>query len=157
MPSNNRNGAMATYQNVGVSSGITDADPHKLISMIMQGVLDSLARARGALENQQVATKGEQISRAISLVELLRSCLDHESGGEVSRNLESLYEYMSTRLLMANANSKIEWMDEVASLMREIKAGWDEIPPDARALRQTDPADAQGGPLVGSNEVIGSC
>ncbi|MEO0972360.1 MAG: flagellar export chaperone FliS [Pseudomonadota bacterium] len=155
MPPNHN--PMATYQQVGVASNITDADPHKLISMVMQGVLDSIARGRGALDGGRTAEKGEQISRAISLVEGLRTCLDHESGGEVSVNLERLYEYMSTRLLMANAGNKGEWLDEVASLMREIKAGWDEIPPEARALRQSDPSDAHSGPLVGSNEVIGSC
>ncbi len=157
MASNNPNGAMATYQQVGLTSNVTDADPHKLISMIMQGVLDATARAHGACEDGHIAEKGEQISRAISMVETLRSCLDHSSGSEVSLNLERLYEYMSTRLLMANVSNNVELMDEVASLMREIKAGWDEIPPEARALRQTDPADAQGGRLVGSNEVIGSC
>jgi flagellar protein FliS len=87
----------------------------------------------------------------------LRACLDHSAGAEVSTNLDLLYEYMAMRLLSANAQDNGEWMDEVASLMREVKSGWDEIPSEARALRQADPEAAVTGRAGGSNMVIGSC
>lgn len=158
MPSNDTYSAMTTYRSVGLSGGVIDAEPHELISMLMQGVLDSCARAKGLLGQartaQRIAEKGEQVGRAISIVETLRACLDHDAGGEVSGNLDKLYEYMSLRLLMANAGDKVEWLDEVASLMREIKEGWDAIPQDARAMRRREEAVTR---LEGSGQVLGSC
>jgi flagellar protein FliS len=135
-----------------------EAEPHELISMLMQGVLDSCARARGLLDEapsaRHIAEKGAQVGRAISILETLRSCLDHEAGGEVSEKLDSLYEYMSVRLLMANAGNRGDWLDEVASLMREIKAGWDEIPQEARSLRS---AEEYGSSAHDATRVLGTC
>lgn len=155
--SGTRYDAMREYRQVGVNSTVMEADPHQLIAMLMQGVLDAVAKARGALDNGQIPVKGQECGRAIAMLETLRACLDHSAGAEVSTNLDMLYEYMATRLLSANAKNNGEWMDEVSSLMRELKSGWDEIPPEARALRQADPEAAVTGRAGGSNMVIGSC
>ena len=149
--------AMAEYRTVGVSSRVMEADPHQLITMLMQGVLDAVAKAGGALETGDVAVRGEELSRAIAMLETLRACLDHTAGAQVSTNLDTLYQYMSLRLLMANVESRREWLDEVASLMREVKSGWDEIPEEARAMRKSDPQEAITGRAGGSNMVLGSC
>ena len=159
MSYNQSDSAMATYRNVGLTGGVIDADPHELISLLMQGVLDSCARARGVLDEAEptprmIAQKGEQVGRAISILETLRTCLDHDAGGDVSGNLDKLYEYMSMRLLRANATNSIAWIEEVAGLMREIKAGWDAIPDDARAARK---AAATGSRLEGADQALGSC
>ena len=42
-------------------------------------------------------------------------------------NLDSLYEYMATRLVDANVQNEIAPLDEVAGLLRNVKAGWDAI------------------------------
>ncbi|MDZ4338543.1 MAG: flagellar export chaperone FliS, partial [Pseudomonas sp.] len=57
----------------------------------------------------------------------LREGLNLEQGGEVAANLDSLYEYMATRLVDANVQNEIAPLDEVAGLLRNVKAGWDAI------------------------------
>ena len=47
--------------------------------------------------------------------------------GEVATNLNNLYDYMMRTLLRANAGNDGELVDEVVSLLVEIKTGWDEI------------------------------
>ncbi|SDO25945.1 flagellar export chaperone FliS [Pseudomonas jinjuensis] len=119
--------AMQQYQRVGIQSEVFEASPHRLIQMLMQGGLERIAQARGAIERQSIAEKGELIGKAISIINGLREPLDHEVGGELSRNLESLYEYMVMRLVEANRENDPAKLDEVAGLLREIKSGWDGI------------------------------
>jgi flagellar protein FliS len=124
----NMNSAMNEYKKAGVHAEVMDADPHRLIQMLMEGALDRISIAKGAMQQKNVALKGERISSAISIVEGLRGSLNMEAGGDISANLESMYDYMTRRLMEANLKDDVEILDEVADLMRKIKSGWDEIP-----------------------------
>jgi flagellar protein FliS len=121
--------AMKHYQRVSVSSEVFEASPHRLIQMLMEGALERIAQARGAIERNSYAEKGELIGKAISIIGGLREPLDHQVGGELSQNLDSLYDYMISRLLEANRDSNVAHLDEVSSLLREVKSGWDAIAP----------------------------
>ncbi len=132
------------YQQVGTYSSAAYADPYRLVQLLMDGFLDRVAQARGAMERNQVATKGELISKSISILDGLRSGLDHERGGDIAGNLEELYTYMQRRLVEANAQNRVEHLDEVASLMREVKSAWDAIPPELRSREAAEAAAARG-------------
>lgn len=119
--------AMKQYQRVGVQTQVAEASPHRLIQMLMQGGLDRIYQARGAIQFGRLAEKGELIGKSISIVGGLREALDHEVGGEISANLDRLYEYMIRRLTEANRNNDADALTEVAALLQEIKAGWDGI------------------------------
>jgi flagellar protein FliS len=124
----NMNSAMNEYKKAGVHAEVMEADPHRLIQMLMEGAIDRISIAKGAMQQKNVALKGERISSAISIVEGLRGSLNMEAGGDISANLESMYDYMTRRLMEANLKDDVEILDEVADLMRKIKSGWDEIP-----------------------------
>ncbi|CAM5619838.1 Flagellar protein FliS OS=Stutzerimonas stutzeri OX=316 GN=CXK95_10375 PE=3 SV=1 [Stutzerimonas stutzeri] len=119
--------AMRQYQQVGVKAQVTEADPHRLIQMLMQGGLDRIAQARGAMEREAFAEKGVLIGKAINIIGGLRDVLDKEAGGELATNLERLYEYMTMRLFEASRHNDVSKLDEVAKLLGEIKSGWDGI------------------------------
>jgi flagellar protein FliS len=121
--------AMKQYQRVSVHSEVFEASPHRLIQMLMQGGLERIAQARGAIERNAFADKGELIGKAISIIGGLREPLDHQVGGELSQNLDSLYEYMVSRLIEANRENDVARLDEVSRLLREVKSGWDGIAP----------------------------
>ena len=120
------------YQKEATKSQMADAEPYQIIQMLMAGVLDSLALAKGSLERGNYEQKGRSISKASSIIIALRSSLDFDIGGEVSDNLNALYEYMTERLVDASLAKDSEAIDEVSSLFREIKSAWDEIPLQAR-------------------------
>ena len=124
--------AMKQYQTIGVQSGVTDASSHQLISMLMAGALDRMASARGAIIRGEISRKGELLSEIIAIIDSLRASLDHSRGGEISTNLTLLYDYIEQCLLRANLDSDVEPLDEVSSLLAEIKAGWELIPVDVR-------------------------
>ena len=119
--------AMRQYQSVNTQAQAISADPHRLIQMLMEGGLTRLAQARGAMERNQTALKGELIGKAIGIVGGLRQALDVKKGGELAVNLDSLYEYMTTRLMEANLKNDPAIIEEVSELLREVKSGWDAI------------------------------
>ena len=120
--------AMKQYQQVSVHSGIMDASPHRLVQMLMEGALEKIALAKGNMANNEIANKGENISKAIAIIGGLQASLDYDSGGELAENLSNLYDYMANRLVVANLRNDESILDEVVSLMVEIKMGWDGIP-----------------------------
>jgi len=124
----NMNSAMNEYKKAGVHAEVMEADPHRLIQMLMEGALERISIAKGAMQQKNIALKGDRISSAISIIEGLRGSLNMEAGGDISANLESMYDYMTRRLMEANLKDDVEMLDEVADLMRKIKSGWDEIP-----------------------------
>ena len=109
---------------------IDDASPHQLITMLLDGALERVATAAGAMERCEVALTGESIGKAISIVDSLRVSLDQDQGGPIAENLSALYDYVTRRLLEANATKDREMLAEVAGLLKEIKVAWDQIPSD---------------------------
>jgi flagellar secretion chaperone FliS len=120
--------ALKEYQQVSVHSGIMDASPHRLVQMLMEGALEKIALAKRSMANKEIASNGENISKAISIIGGLKSSLNIEEGEALAENLSHLYDYMANRLVVASLRDDESILDEVASLMVEIKMGWDGIP-----------------------------
>ena len=121
----NTNAATQRYQQVGVHSGLMDASPHRLVQMLMEAVLEKIAKAKGNILRNEIAEKGANIGKVITIIEGLRASLDKDSGGEIAQNLNDLYDYMTRQLLTANLRNDEAVLDEVFSLMTEIKSGWE--------------------------------
>lgn len=116
--------ALRQYHQVGVHAKVADATPHELVQMLLDGAIARIAAAKGAMQAGETARKGDLIGRAIGMVDGLRTGLDLSQGTELAANLEALYDYMGRRLLEANLRNDPGALDEVASLLRELQAGW---------------------------------
>jgi flagellar protein FliS len=116
------------YGKISVGSEVEFASPHRLIQMLMAGALEKIATAKGFMVRGETAAKGEHISWAISIIGGLQSSLDMDAGGEIAQNLDDLYTYMARRLTEANMNDDPGGLDEVMSLLLEIKGAWDVMP-----------------------------
>ncbi len=124
----NSDSALQHYKMVGTQTSVESASPHRLIQVLMEGALEKINLAKCYMQRGEIALKGSHISWAISIIDGLRMSLDNKMGGEISQNLEDLYDYMSRRLTEANLNNSVEMLDEVAGLLREIKSAWDAVP-----------------------------
>lgn len=125
---------LAAYRSTSVHSGLEASDPHRLIVMLMDGALERIATARGLMQNNALsAEKAQLLHRAVAIIDELRNSLNFKAGGDVSKNLDSLYDYMCVRLMQANSMNKPEWLDEVSRLMGEIRAAWLSLPAQNRS------------------------
>ena len=127
------NNPIAAYRRVGVGSGVESADPHRLILMLFEGALVAIGRARVAMLARDPRTKGESVSRAIQIVEQgLKASLDEAAGGDLTRQLRSLYDYVSERMLFASVRNDPAGLDEAARLLGQLKDAWEAMPASAR-------------------------
>lgn len=133
------NHRMNAYSKDSLRSELSAADPHRIIQMLMQGALDRLARGKGQIERRDLAGKAESLSKASAIINSLSSSLDFEIGGEIAKNLASLYDYMVGRIHDAAVDLDNAAIDEVMFLLGEIKSAWDEIRPVALAEVPSEP------------------
>lgn len=122
------NNAISAYQRVGVETGIESADPHKLILMLFEGAHEALAKARIHIQNNEIAEKGQMISKAIMIIDHgLKASLDMSAGGDLAIKLQALYDYMTHQLLVANIQNNLEIVNEVSKLLSELYGAWKKI------------------------------
>ncbi len=119
-----------SYHRVHVESGAQSGDPHKLIEMLLQGAIDAINKARGALERQDLRVKGEQVSKAVRIVEEgLRAALDADAGGQIAVELDQLYGYVVRKLTLANIRNDDSALMECVQLLLPIHDAWSGIRP----------------------------
>jgi flagellar protein FliS len=118
--------AAKTYQR----QAILTASPEKLIKLLYDGAIRHLERSRVGLSDTKTAHSaavGEALGRALAIVAELRTSLDYEKGGDIARNLESIYEYCTDQLTRANVERTPEGVENALRVLRTVKEGWDAI------------------------------
>ncbi|MCU7891731.1 MAG: flagellar export chaperone FliS [Candidatus Thiodiazotropha sp. (ex Ustalcina ferruginea)] len=122
-----KNSAINSYRQAASSEAMF-ATPFRLVQMLMSGALVGVANAKGNIQRNEHEARHTEITWIISVIEALRGALDFEQGGEIATNLDMLYDYINRRLYVADVGQDTEALDEVASLLKEIKMAWDAMP-----------------------------
>lgn len=122
--------AMKQYQSVDLRAAVETASPKELISMLVDGALTAMAKAKGAIERKDISMRTEQLNKANDIILGLKDFLDHEKGGDIATNLDALYDYMVRTLMQANRSNDGIKVQEVMNLMLQVKTGWNgmEVP-----------------------------
>jgi flagellar protein FliS len=120
--------AAQSYGSVQLVTGVATADNVQLIQMLFDGLLESLATARGHILNDSIDGKSNALSRACRIVVGLQGALDFERGGELAHNLNDLYAYVTRRLLHVNISNDLDTLSEVAGLIKDISEAWQNLP-----------------------------
>lgn len=123
----NVSGSAAQQYHRNNSYSAVDASPHKLISLLMNGILDRLAKAKGHSERNEFEQRSRHIGKATEMIDCLSESLDHKYDKQMTRDLEQLYDYMTFRLFSANTENSPEMIDEVYMLLHGIYTAWQEI------------------------------
>jgi len=137
------------YAKVGLETNISAASPHALVIMLYDGAMTAIMKGLANMRIGNIAEKGRAISHAITIIDNgLRASLDRDAGGQIASSLDSLYDYMSHQLLIANLQNKPEILEEVHRLLADLRGAWNSIgAAPAVAAPQNDGARA---PLMAS-------
>lgn len=120
--------AAKAYGEVAVQSGVSEASPHKLVEMLFEGLIQSLNGARGAFARGDISEKGRLIGKSVRILEEgLKAGLNHENGGELAANLQSVYDFCILELTKANLHNNAESLDTVLKTIEPIASAWHEI------------------------------
>ncbi len=115
--------AIDAYQNNAVMTQSRGG----LIVMLYDGAIKALRQAIAALEDGNIAAKGECIGKAMDIIIELSSVLDMKAGGEIATDLRRLYEFMIFHLTQANFKNDPKMIGEVIALLEDINQGWKAI------------------------------
>ncbi len=127
-----------TYKTVGLETSVAVANPHQLVALLFEGLLQSLSAAKSSMSTGDIAAKGRSISRAVRILEEgLKAGLDTSRGGELAGNLYSLYEFCIFRITEANLKNDTKLIDEAIALIHPVADGWRQIQGDAAVQAAT--------------------
>ncbi len=113
----------SAYQKYKTTS-IQSASREKLLLMMYEGAIKFTKLAIQAAEEKKIADRGMNIGRAYDIVMELNNTLDHKVGGDISKNLEQLYMFMTDQYTKANINGTVEPLREVLKLLETLYDGW---------------------------------
>jgi len=116
------------YQQVSRESGISTADSHQVIFMLLQGLLDSVAVAKGCILRKDIEGRAKSINKSINITSGLIDGINHKVHPEIGENFDALYRYVQLRLNDAALEQSIEPLDEITNLITPIKDEWLNIP-----------------------------
>lgn len=116
--------AYHSYHAVDLDARTARASPVQLVLILMDGLLEEIARARAHIDAGRFELKAASLDRCVEILNGLSSALDEEAGGEVVANLARLYEYCAWRLYSAGFALDASILDEVSGLLTTLRGGW---------------------------------
>ncbi len=118
----------SAYKVASVEASVEVADPHRLVDLLYDALLQAIKMARAGMQNKDIPVKVKHISHAIRILEEgLIVPLNREDGGALAENLNDLYQYCVMRLISANAKNDVAALDEVQRLIEPIASSWKQI------------------------------
>ncbi len=123
---------LKAYKKTNLEAELSVADPHRIIQMMYEGLIERLAQAKGAMLRNDLKGKSERIAKAMGIINGLQGSLDRTQNPELGDRMYAIYDYMKELLTTASTTLKTEPIDEVVRLLLPIKEAWDKIPMDVR-------------------------
>ena len=138
-----------------LESRVLSAEPVELVRMLYQAALRAVGEARRHLAAGEIRERSLAITRAYEILVELTTSLDHGRGGEISRGLALLYDYIGRKLIEANLQQSDAPLAEVLGLLATLGEAWEGVTgqktEDAAAPRESPWADAPGEPVAASS------
>jgi flagellar secretion chaperone FliS len=106
---------------------VLSADGTELVRLLYQASTAAVREARRHLSEGHILERSRSITKASEILLELAASLDHERGGEISRRLASLYEYMLRRLNEANMQQSDPPLAEVLGLLATLSEAWEAV------------------------------
>ncbi len=107
-----------------MQSAILTASPEKLVQMLYERVIDLVKEAISKIDD--IESRNASLVRAEEIVLYLNSVLDMSKGGEISKNLRALYDFIYRQLIDGNINGDVEKLEIARDFLQEMLDTWKE-------------------------------
>lgn len=114
---------------------VQSSSPLELVVLLYDGAIRFVLEARQAIAMKDVRARTGAVTRALAIIAELQNTLNLQEGGEIARELDRLYAYMSGRLLDVTAKADDEAAKEVHKLLQTLRDGWSQIAARGAATR----------------------
>lgn len=106
------------------TTSVQSASREKLLLMLYEGAIRFIKQAILALDKKDIAGRGMNIGRAYDIVMELSNTLNFEVGGDLAKNLEQLYMFVTEQLTKANAKGDRKALEDALKIMETLQTGW---------------------------------
>lgn len=105
-------------------TAILTANRGQVLIMLYEAAVRHCRNATAAIEKKDLAAKGTSIGKVHDIVNELMNTLDHNVGGQISKDLERLYAFMIEQLMQANIENSKEKVLSVQKNLETLLEGW---------------------------------
>lgn len=119
-------------------TSVETASKEQILLMLYQAAIKNCKKAIEAIEQKNIAKKGEYIGKMQDIVVELSNSLDFEVGGEVAKELASLYDYILYSSTQANIKIEKSHLEGCLKVLNTLYDGWTEA---IKNLKTTTPAN----------------
>ena len=126
-----------------IEADIKSLSPEKMLVLLYEKMANDLLEARLAIAANNRIRMADRITHSQQIITELRHALDHDIGGEISRNLESLYDFMFVEHLEILVDQDPKHIDNCLTVLSPLLEAWRQIPPgatDEAQVRDTQPS-----------------
>ena len=135
----------SNYQNAYKKASVNTLDQNKLIIMLYDGAIKNANFAVQYMESGEIEKVHDSLIKTKNIVTELLATLNMEQGGEIAKNLKSLYSYMFSQLIEANMEKKSEPVLTVIDLLKELRGAWAQIKEKKKPEEKKGNASGQEG------------
>ena len=143
--------AYGKYQNAYKRASVNTMDQNKLIVMLYDGAIKNITFGVEQMRLGNVEKTHTHLVKSKNIVAELMASLNMDKGGEVAKNLRSLYSYMFGQLIESNMSKNPEPALLVRKLLMELREAWVAIGKKSAAVQ---PAAATPQPSMGTQPRI---
>lgn len=106
------------------TANVNTSDQGRLIIICYDVAIRNCTQAIEDFKNNEIEARSKKIYKAQDAISELMIALDQDAGGEFSKRLFSLYEYMTWRLTQACVKSSPVMVKEVVDYLKDLRSSW---------------------------------
>lgn len=103
---------------------ILTANKESVLLLLYEGGIRFLKQAIQAVEQKDIPEKARLIGRVQDIINELRATLNHKEGGELASSLDSLYLFITDRLVSGNKENDPEKLKEALGILSTLHEAW---------------------------------
>ncbi len=111
-------------------SSIETASKLELVIMCYEKAVLCLQKSKEHIRDKEFTKKAEKIRTTLNIITELQANLNLDKGGTIAKRLDSLYTYLTSRILLADIQKNLAIFDECINILSELKSGWEGIRPE---------------------------
>jgi flagellar protein FliS len=123
----------AAYQQTSVQCGT----PLELVVKLYDAAIMNIVKAGDALAKGDLRGKRDGVSKTLAIVAELQNSLDLKAGGQIADSLDSLYTYVTGRMVEFNVKRDVKALDEAHKLLSTLREGWQQIASEGSGIQRT--------------------
>ena len=125
-------------------TAVSTASKEQILLMLYQAAIKNCKKAIEAIHDKKIAAKGEFIGKLQDIVIELNNSLDFEVGGDIAKELSSLYDYILFSSTQANIKIDAEPLEGCLNVLNTLYEGWSEA---IKGLKAAPPTPSQNSEL----------